>query len=96
MTPRPSTPTPTWTATPAATALAYINTLRATPLARYTGMDAYAEQQADAHTLVGSPDYAAIVSSTDGVTWDAYAYELDYAKAGIGYHDGYWVLVLNY
>lgn len=101
--PRPTvTPTPkeTPTVTEAQKALNFINELRENLgrplLARYTGMDAAAEDQADRHVLEYLHDYAYVISSGDGVTWSREVYDPMFTKAGVGYHGGYWILILNY
>lgn len=91
--------------TPSATPVSITEQLRkllveqrgGTPIARYTGMDAFAQDQAEhgppafrgqyasvTAVLADTPSEAAPLITTDG-----------YDKIGIGYDDGYWVIVLN-
>lgn len=64
---------------------------------RYTGMDAYAQGLADRHVVSAGP-YAQGVSA-NGSTGEAFAIfqrpAYGYHMIGIGYNDGFWVIVLN-
>lgn len=69
-------------------------------LPRYTGMDAWAQGLADRHAPLDKGAYAAVlggdqVSSDFGPYVKSYAATFGYTKVGIGYSNGYWVVVLN-
>lgn len=71
-----------------------VNAQRSTPLARYVGMDAAAQELADNHAPCSQGPYAAVVCGYG----DPAPNMLNpaYSKVGIGVNGGYTVVFLNY
>lgn len=68
-------------------------------ISRYFGMDAFAQEQADAGEPAFRGPYAVVIAvhAPDATTAAALvgSQTTGYSKIGIGLHDGYWVVVLN-
>lgn len=65
------------------------------PLARYPGMDGYAQEVAERAVACDRDQYAYISCGYSYPEAAPEPYSLAYDKLGIGYYNGYWVVVLN-
>lgn len=79
--------------------LTLLNGQRGTPLQRYVSMDAFAQDEADAGGPAFRGPYARVAVAQADTAREAYLLVSTatngYTNIGIGYHDGYWVVVLN-